>query len=104
VIFGELSEFLPWIIRALVILLILRLVRNLFAPSPQRRQQAPPRGGRTAGPQAMERSGGKLVRDPHCGTYIPMSSSVHLVSGGETLYFCSTTCRDAYRRAKSSVA
>jgi YHS domain-containing protein len=100
-IFGELSEFLPWIIRIIVVLLILRLVRNMFAPSPRprpRQSQPPPRSG----PTAVERSGGKLVRDPQCGTYIPMSSSVHLVSGSETLYFCSTECRDAYRQAKSA--
>jgi YHS domain-containing protein len=100
-IFGELSEFLPWIIRIIVVLLILRLVRNFFSPAPRSRaQQPPPRRGPAS--DAMERSGGKLVRDPQCGTYIPMSNSVHLVSGGETLYFCSAACRDAYRQAKSA--
>ncbi len=98
-IFGELAEFLPWIIRILIILFILRLVRNLTAPRQRRQQAPPPRGPASA---AMERSGGKLVRDPHCGTYIPMSNSVHLVSSGETLYFCSTACRDKYRQAKSA--
>jgi YHS domain-containing protein len=40
--------------------------------------------------------GGELKRDPVCGTYIAASASVRKVVKGETLYFCSPTCRDKY--------
>jgi YHS domain-containing protein len=41
--------------------------------------------------------GGKLRRDPVCGTYIPESTAVQLKVRGETLHFCSTACRDKYK-------
>jgi YHS domain-containing protein len=43
-----------------------------------------------------ERQAGTLVRDPKCGTYVLQGSAHRLQSGSETLYFCSTTCRDAW--------
>jgi hypothetical protein len=95
-----LTDFLPWIFRIIVVLVVLRLIQNFFAPTA--RPASPPRaGGRST---AVERPGGQLVRDPQCGTYVPISTSVHLVSGPNTLYFCSVACRDAYRKAQSSVA
>ncbi len=46
-----------------------------------------------------EIDGEDLVRDPQCGTYVPVSSAVKATIGGETLYFCSEECRDRYREA-----
>ncbi len=98
---GGLADFLPWILRIIVVLFVLRLIRNFFATN-ARPGSAPRPAGRTT---AVERPGGQLVRDPQCGTYVPISTSVHLVSGPNTLYFCSVACRDAYRQAqKASVA
>ncbi len=39
---------------------------------------------------------GELKKDPVCGTYTAVSSSVQQTFRGETLYFCSTGCRDKY--------
>jgi uncharacterized protein len=99
-IFAGLTDVLPWILRIFFVLLVLRLIRNAFAPA--RPRQAPRPGPGRQG--AVERQGGQLVRDPQCGTYVPMATSIHLTSGKDTLYFCSTACRDAYRQAQSSVA
>jgi YHS domain-containing protein len=41
----------------------------------------------------------KLARDPVCGTHVPINRSVVLTVGGTTHYFCSTACRDQFRRA-----
>src|SRR5579862_426922 len=102
---GGLVDVLPWILRIFVLLFILRLIRNYLGGPTQRSATAGRGNARGKGPgQAIERQGGQLVRDPQCGTYIPVNSSVHLVSGRDTLYFCSTSCRDAYRKAQSSVA
>lgn len=34
--------------------------------------------------------------DPVCGNYVPISSAVSLASARETVYFCSSSCRDAF--------
>ena len=48
------------------------------------------------GPSRESKPGGELVRDPHCGTYVPKARALAASVGSETAYFCSTTCRDAY--------
>ncbi len=37
-----------------------------------------------------------MVKDPLCETYFPKKDGVKAVVKGETLYFCSETCRDEY--------
>jgi uncharacterized protein len=84
-------RLLSWLVDALVLFLIVRSVlRMLTAQSAARPRPGPP-------PGPTERQGGTLVRDPQCGTYVPESRAVTLESGGQTLYFCSAACRDAYR-------
>ena len=83
------------VIRVLIILLIIRIVVTWFmGVRHSMRAAAGPSGARPQGrPRPVsERAGGTLVRDPHCGTYIPESRAV--VAG--SLRFCSTACRDAY--------
>ena len=101
-----LLDVLPWILRIFVLLFILKLIRNYLGGPAQRSPNAKPGNprGKAGTGGTLERQGGQLVRDPQCGTYIPVNSSVHLVSGRDTLYFCSASCRDAYRKAQSSVA
>ena len=85
--------FITWFIRALVILLVIRLVlrfvRGIVAGSAQ--------GPRRPSARPQERLGGTLVRDPQCGTYVAQEGAVTSGSGDTIKYFCSTTCRDAYR-------
>ena len=84
---------LLWIARAILLLLIVRMVLRLIFP-PRRRSTAtrPP----STGP--LERAGGELVRDPQCGTYVPKARAIAVQRGGETLYFCSAKCRDEHGR------
>jgi len=88
-------EFLIWLIRAIVVTIALRFVLRLIgqAASPRPRPAARP----SAGP--AERSGGTLVRDPHCGTYIPMTRALRLGDGSGAQFFCSDDCRRAYLAA-----
>ena len=84
---------LLWIARAIVILLILRmLLRLFFPPRPRSTAAKPP----STGP--LERAGGELVRDPQCGTYVPKARAIAVLRGSETLHFCSAKCRDEYGR------
>jgi hypothetical protein len=84
------------IFEAVITMLVLRFVMRLFTPAPPSRQA----GHTHAGPAPRgERVGGTLVRDPHCGTYIPQSKAIHVGQGSSALYFCSAACRDAYAAA-----
>ncbi len=91
------TAFVAWLIRALVVLLVIRFfVRLLFNVRPQNpaRRDARP----------VERSGGRLVRDPQCGTYLPVDRAIRIGSGESARYFCSTACRDSYRAAHSAAS
>jgi uncharacterized protein len=52
-----------------------------------------------AGPRSAARpkSAVKMERDPVCGTFVVPGEALTLSDGHERLYFCSTSCRDAYR-------
>jgi hypothetical protein len=84
-----------WIVRVLILSLIIRIVVSAFTTRAPRRQRStrprPPR----------ERLGGRLVRDPQCGTYVVESNAVTVGSGSSTMHFCSKTCRDTWLRAHS---
>jgi hypothetical protein len=86
-----LVRLLEFLLDALVFFFIIRLVARLFFGFG---------GGRVSSPRPSapppERSGGTLVRDPQCGTFIPESRAIQLRTGGAVLFFCSTACRDAY--------
>ncbi len=38
-----------------------------------------------------------MEKDPVCGTYIIPERAVSISVGRQTVYFCSTACRDKYR-------
>ena len=86
------GRLVSWLLDLLVLWLIVRAVARLFSQRPTPTRRAQPR----ASTKPVERLGGTLVRDPHCGTYIPESGAIRLGTGEATQFFCSTTCRDAY--------
>ena len=92
---------LIWVIRILGLLLLLRFALRLLFPN---RGAAAPGGGATRGGRPSKpdvKQGGELVRDPNCGMFVPKARAIAVSAGRETHYFCSVTCRDAYR-AKAS--
>jgi len=52
--------------------------------------------GSQGGPSVPTR-GVQMMRDPVCGTFVVPDRAVMLSVGRERLYFCSDSCRDAYR-------
>ncbi len=76
---------------ALLAYLGVRLIRRLLRLGP------PP-------PDPMKRArtiqGADMVKDPACGIYTPRDSAVAATAGGETMYFCSERCREAYAGGK----
>ena len=57
------------------------------------------RGSR--GTQVPQR-GMQMVRDPVCGTFVVPDRALSLGDGSTTVYFCSETCRDQYKRRSRS--
>ena len=95
-------RILWWVIRIVGVLLLIRIVlRMLFGNRvvTKRGTGGFARGGSGQAPET--KPGGELVRDPHCGTYVPKTRAIAVPAGRETMYFCSAVCRDAYR-AKAS--
>jgi uncharacterized protein len=94
------SVILVWILRVVVVVFLIRLVLRALGlwqtAAPRPRPQSPPRD--------VERSGGTLVQDPHCGTYLPKTRALAIGAGSDTKYFCSPACRDAYAAAHSTAA
>jgi hypothetical protein len=93
-------EIIPWLLRAILVTVFIRFVLRFIGAmmGPASRP-----GPRAAGPRPAsrptERIGGTLVRDPQCGTYVPMSRAIRAGSGADALCFCSEDCRRAYLAA-----
>ena len=87
-----LEDLLIWGARFVFIIFVLRALGRLLAPASAR----PRRAGPTPPRQPPERVGGTLVRDPQCGTYIPLSRALTIGGGESALHFCSAACRDAW--------
>lgn len=80
---------LTWVIRIIIVAIVLRLVLRMFTAT----RVGP---GARRPPKPVERVGGALVRDPHCGTYVPKSTALVVGRGDQAQHFCSPRCRDAY--------
>lgn len=94
-------EFIPWLLRAILVTVairfVLRLIGVMMGPASRPATGA---GGPRRGPgRPTERIGGTLVRDPQCGTYVPESRAIRVGSGASAQYFCSDDCRRAYLAA-----
>jgi len=54
-------------------------------------------------PDRQQRSGGvklgKMEKDPVCGTYVDVVTSIHAVFAGQTKHFCSEECLNKYKQA-----
>ncbi len=76
----------------LIVISVVRVAIRALGSMGQAFQQAaaPPRTESEPG------ESGQLKRDPVCGTYVPVDTSLTKTVRGETVYFCSAACRDAY--------
>jgi len=83
-----------FIVDILLPLLVFALLRSFFRSLfPGRRdvsRQAPPP------PQPDVVAGGELKKDPVCGTFVAVASSIKRTVDGKVIHFCSTACRDKY--------
>ncbi len=82
--FRSLLELLAY----LLLFLIVRSAIRAFASARRPPAQSQPR------PDIP--SGGELKKDPVCGAYVSPAASLQRQVKGQTIYFCSETCRDRY--------
>ena len=84
-----LARFLIW---TLLLLVVWRALRSLFAGVIQGASSPPP------APPGPPEKGEVMVRDPVCGTFVLPSRAVSARDRGGTHHFCSDRCRQAYER------
>ncbi len=79
-------------IKLVILLLVgyfaLKTLKGIFGQGPQARMET---GNRRSG-----EIDNLMVKDPNCQTYIPKRDAVQAEQNGETYYFCTRECRDAY--------
>ena len=49
-------------------------------------------------PRNRSRDGERMVEDPQCGTFIPVSDSVSASINGKEHFFCSKKCLKKYKK------
>ena len=82
---------------AIITLLAVRAIWKLLRGSLKVGVSSGPADPRQAPPQAPPAEGVHMEKDPVCGTYVVPDRSVSLSIGRQTMYFCSTACRDKYQ-------
>jgi len=85
--------FVRFFLPLLVFWLLRSMFRSMFASRNSPVDYRPPR------PAPAVHTGGELKRDPVCGTFVSVDVSVTKRVDGQTMHFCSATCRDKYRAA-----
>jgi YHS domain-containing protein len=58
------------------------------------------RPGKTRRPKNRTQNGETMVKDPQCGTYLPLSDAIKANINGQQLYFCSEKCLKEYKKAQ----
>lgn len=89
-----------WILRIIVILLVIRLLMRFVGGIMRGLAGDEPSAGRGRRSVPQTREGGRLVRDPNCGTHIPETRALRLGTGDNAVYFCSETCRKQWTAAR----
>ena len=87
-----LIQFLAFLMLIYFLRAVLRALLPLFSQPTFKSSGSPPRStGRVV-------KQGKMEKDPVCGTYVDVASSLHETFGGETKYFCSSNCLTQYQQ------
>jgi YHS domain-containing protein len=89
-------RFLIQILAFLLLIYFVRTVLRQILPSLFTRTTFQNTGnlGQTHGRAVKQ---GKMEKDPACGTYVDVATSLHESFGGEIKYFCSSTCLKKYQ-------
>jgi YHS domain-containing protein len=80
--------FLAFLVRAIV----RQFLPSIFSQTTFKNPGGPVQPGGRAVKQ------GRMEKDPACGTYVDVATSLHQVFGGEMKYFCSPSCLKKYQQ------
>ncbi|MBI3597687.1 MAG: transcriptional regulator [Nitrospirae bacterium] len=83
-------RFLVILILSFILYLVVRLLIGFSYLSSQRRKR-------------QEQLGGEMVKDPICDTYVPKSRAIEKNVNGQTIYFCSQECIDAFFKKRRAI-
>jgi YHS domain-containing protein len=89
-----------WIAELLVIVLIITVLRSVIGVAMKILGNvfgAPQSASAQNRKRADVPVGGELKKDPVCGTFIAVATSLQKRVGGEMYYFCSADCRDKFK-------
>jgi YHS domain-containing protein len=87
---------IPLLLMLLAFFLLRSILRSLLQGTAER-QNIGSQG--SAGPQQRRVKTGKMEKDPVCGTYVDVATSLHATFEGEPRYFCSNECLQKYKKA-----
>lgn len=90
-------RLLTYLLISLFLITILRNVVGMILRAFSQLVQSQPPAQRS--PRSDVPLTGELKRDPVCGTYTAVASSLQKTVQGRTFYFCSAQCRDKYLTA-----
>jgi YHS domain-containing protein len=80
-----------FLLLSLLLALALRVVGRLIDEFTRGMRGEAPRAGRRPPQRGIQ-----MARDPICGTFVVPERAISVNVGRETVYFCSTACRDKY--------
>ncbi|MBN2539247.1 MAG: YHS domain-containing protein [Deltaproteobacteria bacterium] len=78
------------VIAGIIVYVVYRLSRFMFTP--------PEKISKNRSGEQSRVEGEDLVKDPYCGTYVPINSAYKTAKDGRTLYFCSKECLEKYKK------
>jgi YHS domain-containing protein len=90
------------LLRILIFLLLLLVVRALFARLFGTRRKASRSRFRGSSSRVRTTVRGRMVKDPQCGIYVATDLAVRTRTKDMNLYFCSEECRDKFLRGGRS--
>jgi YHS domain-containing protein len=85
------------VFRLIVLMLVVAAIRGLIGYAARAFGLTGASGGSSSHVSPAAQQGGKLEKDPVCGTFVSPSASVTKEVGGQLIHFCSKSCRDKYR-------
>jgi YHS domain-containing protein len=93
--FRSILEFLALLMFFAVARAVIGAAGRLFmgGMQPPPPDQSPPRGSQ----DSLLQSAGELRKDPVCGTFVPVATSLKRIVNGEAVYFCSADCMGRFK-------
>jgi len=85
--------------RLLIFLAVAFFIRRVIAMVMGEFSKLANEGKTPSGSAPRPQTTGELKKDPVCGTFVAVASSIKRDVNGQVIHFCSTACRDKYQVA-----